>query len=142
MWIWYLVIWIFRLKNLPVSSGDIRDIGLVPRLGRVPGGGNATPYSCYPNILAGKSHGQMSLMDCSWCSHKELDTSEHLRTQQYFFCIKMIIEIISLCMFFNDQKNMYNINFKKNFTETFMARLQLVLFLDNFASFSPTSRPH
>ena len=35
-------------KNLPASAGDIRDVGLIPGLGRSPGGGNDNPfqYSC------------------------------------------------------------------------------------------------
>ena len=30
------------VKNLPASAGDIRDAGLIPRLGRSTGGGHAT----------------------------------------------------------------------------------------------------
>ena len=28
------------VKNLPVDVGDVRDLGLIPGLGRSPGGGN------------------------------------------------------------------------------------------------------
>ena len=44
------------VKNLPVSSGDIRDLGLIPGSGRFPGGGNGNAllqYSCLEN-----PHGQ------------------------------------------------------------------------------------
>ena len=36
------------VKNPPASEGDIRDVGLIPGLGRSPGGGhgNALRYSC------------------------------------------------------------------------------------------------
>jgi len=36
------------VKNLPASSGDARDAGSIPGLGRSPGGGNGNPlqYSC------------------------------------------------------------------------------------------------
>ena len=36
------------VKNLPVNAGDIRDIGLIPGLGRSSGRGNGNPlqYSC------------------------------------------------------------------------------------------------
>ena len=36
------------IKNLPANSGDARDLGLIPVLGRSPGGGNGNPlqYSC------------------------------------------------------------------------------------------------
>ena len=45
-------------KNPPAKSGDIRDVGLIPGLGRFPGGGNGNPlqYSCL------ESHGQRSLV--------------------------------------------------------------------------------
>ena len=36
------------VKNPPANAGDIRDMGLIPGLGRSPGGGNGNPlqYSC------------------------------------------------------------------------------------------------
>ena len=41
------------VKNLPSSSGDIRDVGLIPGLGRSPGGwhGNPLQYSCLENPM-------------------------------------------------------------------------------------------
>ena len=36
---------VLMVKNLPANAGDVRDMGLTPRLGRSPGGGNAT-HSC------------------------------------------------------------------------------------------------
>ena len=46
------------VKNLPANARDIRDEGLIPRLGRSPGGrkGNPLQYSCLE-----KSHGQRNL---------------------------------------------------------------------------------
>ena len=40
-------------KNLPASVGDARVIGLIPGLGRSPGGGNGNPlqYSCLENSM-------------------------------------------------------------------------------------------
>ena len=40
------------VKNLPVNAGDIRDRGLIPGLGRSPGGGNGIPlqYSYLENL--------------------------------------------------------------------------------------------
>ena len=35
------------VKNLPVSAGDIRDMGLIPGLGRSPGGGHSNPVVMY-----------------------------------------------------------------------------------------------
>ena len=45
-------------KNLPAKLGDIRDMGLIPGLGRSPGGENVNPlqYSCL------ESHGQRRLV--------------------------------------------------------------------------------
>ena len=46
------------VKNPPVNAGDMRDAGLIPGMGTVPGEGNGYPllYS-----LPGESHGQWSL---------------------------------------------------------------------------------
>ena len=39
------------VKNPPANVGDIRDVGLIPGLGRSPGEGNGNPlqYSCLEN---------------------------------------------------------------------------------------------
>ena len=39
------------VKNPPANAGDTGDVGLVPGLGRSPGGGNGNPlqYSCLEN---------------------------------------------------------------------------------------------
>ena len=41
------------VKNLPANAGDIRDAGLIPGLGRSPGGGHGKPlqYSCLRNPM-------------------------------------------------------------------------------------------
>ena len=41
------------VKNPPASTGDIRDMGSIPGLGRSPGEGNGTPlqYSCLENPM-------------------------------------------------------------------------------------------
>ena len=45
------------VKNLPANAGDIRDAGLIPRLGRsLEEGMQPTPL-----FLPGESHGQRSL---------------------------------------------------------------------------------
>ena len=42
------------VKNLPANAGDAADAGLIPVLGRSPGGGNDNPlqYSCLENPMA------------------------------------------------------------------------------------------
>ena len=64
------------VKNPPANAGDMRDSGLIPGLGRSPGGGNGNPlhYSCL-----GESHGQRSLVGCSLWGRKESDTAEPLK---------------------------------------------------------------
>ena len=41
------------IKNPPANAGDIRDTGLIPGLGRSPGGGHGNPrqYSCLKNPM-------------------------------------------------------------------------------------------
>ena len=41
------------VKNLPANAGDIRDMGLIPGLGRSPGGGhgNTLQYFCLQNPM-------------------------------------------------------------------------------------------
>ena len=41
------------VKNLPTNAGDARGLGLIPGLGRSPGGGYGNPlqYSCLKNPL-------------------------------------------------------------------------------------------
>ena len=41
------------LKKPPANAGDVRDMGLIPGLGRSPGGGHGNPlqYSCLENAM-------------------------------------------------------------------------------------------
>ena len=41
------------IKNLPANAGDIKDMGLIPGLGRFPGGGHGNPfqYPCLENPM-------------------------------------------------------------------------------------------
>ena len=41
------------VKNLPANSGDARDVGSIPGLGRSSGGGHGNPlqYSCQENSM-------------------------------------------------------------------------------------------
>ena len=50
------------VENLPANAGDRRDVGSIPKLGRLPGEGNGNPlqYSCLENPMNGGgaySHG-------------------------------------------------------------------------------------
>ena len=68
------------VKNLPANAGDIRDAGLIPGLGRSPGGGRGNPLQC---SCLEDPHGQRSLVGYSPWGHKELDTTERLSTHAY-----------------------------------------------------------
>ena len=62
------------------STCNVEDLGLIPELGRSPGGGHGNPlqYSCLKN-----PHGQRSLVGYSPWGRKELDTTERLSTAQH-----------------------------------------------------------
>ena len=61
------------------SAGKVGDLGLIPGLGRSPGGGHGNPlqYSCLEN-----PHGQRRLPGYSPWNHKEMDMIEQLCTAQ------------------------------------------------------------
>ena len=64
------------VKNLPANAGDARDMGLITRLGRSPGGGNGNSlqYFCLEN-----PHGQRNLVGYSpYWSREESNTIEWL----------------------------------------------------------------
>ena len=61
------------VKNPPANAGDIRNLGLIPGLGRSPGGGQG---HLLPVFLPGESHGQRSLAGCGPCGHKESEVTE------------------------------------------------------------------
>ena len=67
------LLWWLSGKNRPASAGDTGDVGLIPGLGRSPGGGHANPlqYSCQEN-----SHGQRILVGYSPWGYKESDRTE------------------------------------------------------------------
>ena len=53
------------VKNLPANAGDVRDTGLVPGLGRSPGGGHGNPlqYSFLGNLHEGKEPGRLQSIE-------------------------------------------------------------------------------
>ena len=60
------------VKNLPANTGDVRDVGSIPGLGRSPEGGHGNTSV----FLPGESDGQRSLEGYSPYSCKELDMTE------------------------------------------------------------------
>ena len=65
------------LKNPPASTGDARDAGSIPGLGKIPCRRKWQPA---PVLLPRESHGQKSLAGYSPWGHKESDTTERART--------------------------------------------------------------
>ena len=61
------------VKNPPDNAGDIIDMGLIPGLGRSPGGGHGNPLQC---SCLENPHGQRSLVGYSPYRHKKSDTTE------------------------------------------------------------------
>ena len=60
------------VKNPPATAGNIRDTGLIPRLGRSPAG---RKWQLIPVFLPEESHGQRSLEGYGPSGHKESDTT-------------------------------------------------------------------
>ena len=62
------------VKNLPADAGDARDPGLIPELGRSPGGGNGNPlqYSCL----------EKSMDRGAWLGYSPWDPRESDLTEQ------------------------------------------------------------
>ena len=57
------------------SACNAGDLGLIPGLGRSPGGGHGNPFQC---SCLENPHGQRSLVGCSPWGRKESDTTERL----------------------------------------------------------------
>ena len=71
------------VNNLPANAGDVRNMGLIPGLGRSPGEGHGKPlqYSCLENL-----QGQRSLLCLQSMS---LQRAAHMNT----FCIKTLSKL-------------------------------------------------
>ena len=67
------------VKSLPARTGDLRDMGSTPGLGRSPGEGNGYPlqYSGLENSMDSIVHG----------GHKESDTTEQLSLSLHFILL-------------------------------------------------------
>ena len=57
------------------STGNVGNLGMIPGLGRSPGGGHGNPFQ-YPGLE--NPHGQRSLVAYSPQGHKESDRTEQL----------------------------------------------------------------
>ena len=75
------------VKNPPANVGDVRDVGLIPGLGRSPGGGHGNPdqYSCLENPMD-RGAWWATLHGVS-----ESDMTEQLTQQQTTFSDSMLL---------------------------------------------------
>ena len=85
----YLEVWtsqvVLVVKNLPANTGDIRDAGLIPGLGRSRGGGHGNPlqYSCLENPMdRGAWRATVHRVAKSQTRLKQHSTRAHLRAQR------------------------------------------------------------
>ena len=63
------------VKSLPANAGDRRGMGLVPGLGRCPGGGHGNPlqYACLENPMdRGAWRASVHMVTKSWTRLKQL----------------------------------------------------------------------
>ena len=66
------------------STCNVGDLGLIPELGRYPGGGHGNPLQC---SCLENPHEQRSLVGYSPWGHKEFDTTEQRSTAWYLFVV-------------------------------------------------------
>ena len=77
------------VKNLPTNAGDTRDMGLIPGLGRSPGGGHGNPlqHSWLENPMdRGAWRATVHKVTKSWTQLKQLSTA-HTYTYRYTYFI-------------------------------------------------------
>ena len=67
------------------SSWNAGDLGLIPRLGRSPGGGHGNPLQCY---CLENHHGQKSLAGYSPWGHKKSNMTEQLSAHNHGFSVR------------------------------------------------------
>ena len=78
LFILFWILWasqvVLAVKNPPANAGDVRDVGLIPGLGRSPGGGHGNPlqYSCLENPCREEPGGPPSIGSQSRTQLKQL----------------------------------------------------------------------
>ena len=72
-WVIWSTLGFSVVKNLPANAGDSRDVGLIPRVRKIPWRRKWQPA---PLFLPGESHGQWSLVGYSPWGHRESNVTE------------------------------------------------------------------
>ena len=81
------------VKSPPANAGNIKDLGLSPRVGKIPW---RRAWQPTPVFMPGKSQGQRSLEGYSLWGHKESDMTERL-TPSLFIELKTFALQKTLC---------------------------------------------
>ena len=110
------------VKNSPANSGDTRDSGSIPGLGRSPGEGNGNPFQCSclenpkdrgawqaPDHRVAKSQTRLSDLASTWQLLLPKDCDRHHRTDS----VKNVYYVVFTYMW-----NLKNKTSKHNKTET------------------------
>ena len=73
------------VKNPPANAGDIEDVGLIPGLGRSPGGGHGSPLqcSCLDNPMDRGAWGATVYWGCTESDTTEACTCPHMLEDAY-----------------------------------------------------------
>ena len=67
------------VKTPPANAGDIRDMGSIPGVRKIPW---RRAWQPTPVFLPGEFHGQRNLAGYSLWGHKESDTTKHSTAQE------------------------------------------------------------
>ena len=87
------------VNNPPAKSGVVRDAGLIPGLGRSPGGVQPTPA-----FLTEESHEERNLVGYNLWGHKELDMVKQFTSHAQMCHLGKIL--ITSCIFHIPNHNM------------------------------------
>ena len=88
------------VKNIPANEGNIRDEGLIPGLGKSPGGGhgNALQYSCLENSMGRRAwEATVHSVLKSKTQLKWLSTCAHLEAKASFFFSNCVYLLLPSC---------------------------------------------
>ena len=89
----YILFVVLVVKNLPANAGDVRDAGLIPGLGKSPGGGhgNSVQYSCLENPMdRGAWWAMVHRVSKSWTWLKRLSTQhDKIKYTHTFLTLKL-----------------------------------------------------
>ena len=84
------------VKNLPANSGDVEDVGLIPGLGRSPGGGNGNPlqYFCLENPMDREAWWSMFMgsqrVRHNWVTEHEYNKQKYAKRHQIWLAKELI----------------------------------------------------